>query len=316
MTLLYYDPRFLDHQTGSHPERATRLEHVVERLDTRGLFHRCQRPVWEPVSRERITSVHQPGMVEMVETLSARGGGRVDADTVVSAASADVAKLAAGAVCDAVTRVLSGEANRALCLVRPPGHHALAGQAMGFCLLNSLALGAQQALDRKVERILIFDWDVHHGNGTQAIFYDDPRVGYFSVHRWPFYPGTGDADETGRGKGLGATKNLPMQFGISRRDYLMAVRTELESFADRVRPQLVLVSAGFDSHRTDPIGSLGLEVDDFVDLTKLATEIAATHAEGRLVSALEGGYNPPVLAECVEVHLEMLMEGQTAKSDK
>jgi acetoin utilization deacetylase AcuC-like enzyme len=309
MTLLYYDPRFLDHNTGDHPECPERLRQIMAQLDERGLTDRCTRPTWQEAQRDRLTSIHDPALVEGLQQLAADGGGRADADTVVSPPSVDVAKLAAGAVCDAVDRVIADESRSALCLVRPPGHHALPQQAMGFCLFNNIALGAQAALDRGVSRVLIVDWDVHHGNGTQACFYDDPRVGFFSVHRWPFYPGTGEADETGTSDGLGTTRNLPLPFGISRKDYLAAVAGELEDFAVRIKPELVLVSAGFDSHHADPVGSLGLEVEDFSTLSTLANEIADTHAAGRIVSVLEGGYNPPVLAECVAVHLEHLLSG-------
>ncbi|QEG37911.1 histone deacetylase family protein [Bythopirellula goksoeyrii] len=307
MVLLYTSPRFLLHHTGNHPECAARLEHIVRHLEATGLKDRCTLAEWLPAENAVLGSVHEEKMIRNLEQLANTGGGRADADTVICPESFDVAKLAAGAVCDATTRVLHGEDRRALCLVRPPGHHALRETAMGFCLLNNIALAAQTALDQGVERVLIIDWDVHHGNGTQAIFYDEPRVAFFSVHRWPFYPGTGDADETGTGAGLGTTHNLPLQFGISQRDYRDAVLRDLEEFAARMRPQLVLVSAGFDAHRTDPIGSLGLEVEDFQWLTTAAVEVANTYAEGRLVSTLEGGYNPPVLAECVATHLEGLL---------
>jgi acetoin utilization deacetylase AcuC-like enzyme len=308
MTLLYYDPRFLDHDTGNHPECADRLRHIIAELDARGLAERCRRPDWQPADDQLLAGVHSLSHVELLERLAARGGGQVDPDTVVSPPSVDVARLAAGAVADAAQRVMSGEARHALCLVRPPGHHALAGRAMGFCLFNNVALGARAALEHGAERVLIVDWDVHHGNGTQAIFYDDSRVGYFSVHRWPFYPGTGSDDETGKGDGLGTTRNLPLEFGISRRDYLSAVAGELEDFAQRIQPELVLVSAGFDSHRADPVGSLGLEVEDFQSLSALVTAVADSYASGRVVSVLEGGYNPRVLAECVALHLEHLLE--------
>ena len=180
---------------------------------------------------------------------------------------------------------------------------------MGFCLLNNIAIAACVARDEhQLDRVLIVDWDVHHGNGTQDSFYADERVGFFSSHRWPFYPGTGAADETGTGAGLGATVNLPVTFGTPREAYRARFATELEKFAARVRPQLVLVSAGFDSHRADPIGSLGLETEDFAELTKLVKDVADVYADGRVVSILEGGYNPLVLAECVETHLRGLME--------
>ena len=229
-------------------------------------------------------------------------------DTVTSARSYEAAIVAAGAVCDAVERVVHGEDLHALCLVRPPGHHALATQSMGFCLLNHVALAARMAIrELDLDRVLIVDWDVHHGNGTQAIFWDDAQVGYFSIHRWPFYPGTGRANETGSGRGLGTVRNLPVEMGITRKDYLKLFTRELSDFAAVIKPQLVLISAGFDSHSADPIGSLGLETEDFVDLTTAVCQIAAVHAGGRLVSVLEGGYNPPILAECVEAHLRELL---------
>ncbi len=307
MTLLYTSPKFLDHKTGVHPECATRLEYITARLDQGGLTKRCTEPTWQPVSKTRLGSIHTASMIDDLAGLAEGGGGLVDADTVVGSESVDVAKLAAGAVCDAVSRVLAGEDSRALCLVRPPGHHALRETAMGFCLFNNIALAAQTALESEVRRVLVIDWDVHHGNGTQAIFYDEPRVGFFSVHRWPFYPGTGAAGETGTGKGLGTTRNLPMTFGTPRSTYRELVMRDLEDFAARMKPELVLVSAGFDAHHSDPVGSLGLEVEDFEWLTTAAVDIADSYANGRLVSTLEGGYNPPVLADCVATHLEVLL---------
>ncbi len=308
MTLLYYDPRFLDHDTGRHLERPERLRQIIARLDATGLTANCDRPSWEPVSRARLERVHEPRHMDRITALAARGGGFIDSDTVVSPASYDVATLAAGAACDAVDRVLASEAKTALCLVRPPGHHALSERAMGFCLFNSIAIAAAVARDEhQLDRVLVVDWDVHHGNGTQDIFYADGRVGFLSIHRWPFYPGTGAVDETGTGDGLGATVNLPVTFGTPRESYRERFAAELEKLASRFRPQLVLLSAGFDSHRADPIGSLGLEVEDFAALTQIVSDVAAVHAAGRIVSLLEGGYNPPVLAECVEAHLRGLM---------
>jgi acetoin utilization deacetylase AcuC-like enzyme len=308
MTLLYYDPRFLDHDTGQHPEQPERLRQIIARLDRTGLAAQCVRPQWQPASRERLQLVHEAAHIDRVAALASRGGGRLDPDTVVSPASSEVAQLAAGAACDAVDRVLDGEAKTALGIVRPPGHHALSERAMGFCLFNNIAVAAAVALEEhKLDRVLVVDWDVHHGNGTQDMFYADGRVGFFSIHRWPFYPGTGAADETGTADGLGATRNLPVTFGTPRAMYLEQFRRELENLAARIRPQLVLISAGFDSHRADPIGSLGLEVEDFTELTRIVVDIAAVHSAGRIVSLLEGGYNPPILAECVETHLRGLL---------
>lgn len=309
MTYLYFDPRFLDHDTGTHPEQPERLRCVTARLEAAEIMPQCVRPTWTPASRERLELVHEAGHIDRIAALAARGGGHVDPDTIVSPASYDVALLAAGAACDAVDRVLKGETKNAVCLVRPPGHHALPERAMGFCLFNSIAIAACVARDEYgLDRVLIVDWDVHHGNGTQDTFYADGRVGFLSAHRWPFYPGTGDADETGTGDGLGATLNLPIAYGTPRAAYRDQFASALEQFARRIRPQLILVSAGFDSHRADPIGSLGLETEDFGDLTKLIQEVAATYADGRIVSSLEGGYNPPVLARCVETHLRCLMD--------
>lgn len=308
-TLLYYDPKFLDHDTGrGHPERALRLFKIAERLNDTGLAAICTRPTWEPASRKRLELVHEPGYIDRVFELAARGGGHMDPDTVVSPASANVAQLAAGAACDAVDHVLSGEATTAFCSVRPPGHHALAERAMGFCLFNNVAVAAKVAIsEHGLDQVLIVDWDVHHGNGTQDIFYADGRVGFFSSHRSPFYPGTGDARETGVGRGLGATRNLPITEHVTREMFLDRFRSELEDFAAHIKPQLVFISAGFDSHRLDPLGAFLLETEDFADLTKLVLEIADAYAEGRVISMLEGGYNPTLLAECVETHLRTLM---------
>ena len=181
---------------------------------------------------------------------------------------------------------------------------------MGFCLFNNIAAAARTATaELQLDRVLIVDWDVHHGNGTQDAFWRDEQVGFFSVHRWPFYPGTGEACETGAGPGLDKTRNLPLEYGTSRADFKMQFRRELEDFAARVRPQLVLISAGFDAHREDPVGDLGLEIEDFGDLTQAVQDVANVYAGGRIVSVLEGGYNTSILAGSVELHLQGLLKG-------
>ena len=312
MTLLYYDPCFLDHDTGEHPERAERLEHVVRQLQRSGLDKRCTQREWPPVSGERLARVHDRDYVDAVRDFAARGGGRIEADTVVSVQSHDVARRATGAVCDAVDQVITGKERKALCLIRPPGHHALRASAMGFCLFNHIAVGARLAIqEHELDRVLIVDWDVHHGNGTQDAFWKDEGVGFLSIHRWPFYPGTGAADETGTGHGLGTIKNLPVEFGTPRKEYLKLFAQHLEAFAAKIKPQLILISAGFDSHREDPIGSLGLETEDFESLTETVMNVARAHAEGRIVSVLEGGYNPARLAGCVETHLKAMTNDET-----
>lgn len=309
MPQIYYSPTFLNHDTGRHPENATRLEHVLGKLEADGLLDQCKMASFSHANQPVITRTHTEQHWAKIAALEASGGGQIDADTVVSPKSAGVAALAAGAVCEATWSAVEGTAKRSLCLVRPPGHHAVADRAMGFCLLNNVAIAANLAIGQlDIDRVLIVDWDVHHGNGTQDLFYDSERVGFFSAHRWPFYPGTGAADETGTGSGLGKTLNLPVTMGTSRDRYLSWFARELEQFADKIRPQLVLLSAGFDAHRLDPIGSLGLETEDFADLTRIVLDVAATHAEGRVVSVLEGGYNPPILADCVAAHLRELID--------
>ena len=231
----------------------------------------------------------------------------LDPDTWLMPGSGLAARLAAGAAVEAVSFVMASQDRHALCLVRPPGHHARPASGMGFCIYGNVAVAAADALARfDLNRVLIVDFDVHHGNGTQEAFYDNRRVGFLSIHRYPFYPGTGAADETGTGDGLGVTMNVPSRYGTPRSQYHAAFRAGLETLADRIRPELVLISAGFDAHAEDPVGDLGLEVEDFEILTKEIVSVAETHAKGRIVSVLEGGYNVPILAGCVEVHLHAL----------
>jgi acetoin utilization deacetylase AcuC-like enzyme len=310
VTLLYASQVFEQHLTGSHPEHPRRLKAVDAQLQRSGLTALCRHPTWQPASLTELERVHEPLYVEHLQRYAAAGGGRIEGDTVLSERSYEVARLAAGAACDAVRRVVAGEDSRALCLVRPPGHHARPHDAMGFCLLNNVAIAAHAALAEQLERVLVVDWDVHHGNGTQELFWDDGRVGYFSIHRWPFYPGTGDADEIGSGRGLGWIANEPVQFGTSQTEYHDRFERALTTLASKVRPQVVLISAGFDAHREDPIGSLGLEVEDFVRLTRTVLDVASEHAGGRVVSLLEGGYNPARLAESVEGHLQQLLASE------
>ena len=307
--LLLSDPRFFQHRSSAyHPERPERLDAAhaaIERArSSAGLVFSPVEP--RPATEEELTLVHDRDFVKWMSKLRGKDG-YIDADTFVGPESIAVAELAAGGTVALTDAILDGPVKRGVALVRPPGHHARPGQAMGFCLFNNVAIAAAHARKRGLDRIAIVDWDVHHGNGTQDIFYEDPRVGFFSMHRCPFWPGTGGADETGCGDGLGATLNLPIALGTPRQAILDRFAGELDAFADRMKPQLVLVSAGFDAHVADPIGSLGLETEDFAELTRIVRSVAAAHADGRIVSVLEGGYNPPVLGGCVAAHLEGLL---------
>jgi acetoin utilization deacetylase AcuC-like enzyme len=313
MTLLYSDPLFLRHETGCHPERPDRLRALSARLHQAGLVERCTAGTYTPLTEEAVAELHSKEMIARIRRLAP--GGHLDADTVVSEESLSVALAAAGACASAVDAVLSGTDRTALCLVRPPGHHATPTRSMGFCLFNNIALAAHQAKTvHGLTRLLVVDWDVHHGNGTQDIFLEDPTVMFFSIHRYGhgFYPGTGAHDETGHGRGLGYTRNEPVRFGTRRVDYGGRFRNALEECADRIKPELVLLSAGFDAHRQDPIGSLGLETEDFAELTREVLEVAKVHAGGRVVSCLEGGYDLDALAESVEAHLAELLTTETS----
>jgi acetoin utilization deacetylase AcuC-like enzyme len=308
MTLLYFDRRVMLHETGRHPENPARIAAIEAELTARELWSQCTRPSWQPVGVARQRAAHSEDYLQRLEHCAASGGGPIEQDTILSSDSFDVTRLSAGAACDAVSRVLEGEDERAFCVIRPPGHHALRGAAMGFCLLNNVAIAALHAIEsHQLDRVLIIDWDVHHGNGTQAIFWEDPRVGFFSLHRWPFYPGTGAASETGGGDGSGTTLNVPVEFGTPRKQLHQRFRAGVERLAAQIKPQLVLISAGFDAHRADPIGSLELESEDFRTLTEVSLQAARDYADGKLVSLLEGGYHPRALGESAAAHLETLI---------
>jgi acetoin utilization deacetylase AcuC-like enzyme len=314
---LYTDRRMIDHRVPArHPERPERLEAILRHLERTGYLTSCQSGKVREATADELRRVHSAAYLEELEVIERRGGGSIEADTWMSEHSLLAARLAAGAGVEAVAEVLSGPNRRALCAVRPPGHHALPSHAMGFCLFSNIAVAAKEALARyEVNRILIVDFDVHHGNGTQEIFYESPQVGFLSIHRHPFYPGTGLKSETGSGPGLGHVKNIPLPHGTPRAEYHAAFRAGLHDLADKIRPELVLVSAGFDAHAEDPVGDLGLEVEDFDQLTREIVAVAETHAQGRIVSLLEGGYNVPILAGCTVAHLHAL-GAEPARSSK
>lgn len=304
MTILYASPLFERHETGEHPECPARLRSIARLFAEDAVAKATPRGEIVTATPDEIAATHAENVAARAQRLASAGGGRLDADTIVSRESYDTALKAAGTAMAAVDSVMSGTHANALCLIRPPGHHATRDQSMGFCLFNNVALAAQHAIARHgAGRILIVDWDVHHGNGTQDIFYDDDQVTFFSIHRFPFYPGTGRESETGTGRGLGATINVPVTVGTPRRTYLDMFRRGLEKAAERAKPDLVLISAGFDAHAADPIGNLGLATEDFTEMTKMVRDVAAMHAGGRIVSCLEGGYDLEALAASVLTHL-------------
>lgn len=307
MAILFMDERFLEHETGRHPECPDRLRSIHQRLKSEGLPQRYAKGGIRPATPGELTRVHNEEYVQKIEEFAKAGGGSIESDTVMSPESFEVARLAAGTAIEAVDQVLSGAHTQAACLIRPPGHHALESSAMGFCLFNNVAVAARHAQKvHNLHRVLVVDWDVHHGNGTQDTFYRDDEVYFFSAHRWPFYPGTGAKEETGEAAGLGTIFNLPLSFGISRKDYREAFHSVLDEAAARCRPELILLSAGFDAHWADPVGSLGLESEDFGPLTDLVKDAADQYCGGRLISLLEGGYDLQALAESVAIHLDRL----------
>jgi acetoin utilization deacetylase AcuC-like enzyme len=293
-TLFVTHPQFGLHDTGlGHPERPERLEAVLRGVAAADLQDAIVPVEPRPATAAEIERVHPGRYLLALEEFAVAGGGHIDNDTVASEASYSAALLAAGAGPDAIERLDDGQADAAFLAVRPPGHHATPTRAMGFCLLNNVAVAAAVLADRG-EKVLIVDYDAHHGNGTQDIFYDDPRVTYVSLHQYPLYPGTGALDEMGSGAALGHTMNFPLPPGATGDVYRAALDEVVVPFAEAWAPTWVLVSAGFDAHRFDPLTGLGLQAGDFADLTR---ELVALVPPGRRLVFLEGGYDLEALAD-------------------
>jgi acetoin utilization deacetylase AcuC-like enzyme len=317
-TALLADPIYRQHDTGlGHPEQPGRFDAVVEALDRGGLTPGLLRVEPRPATEDELALCHGHGYIEMVHLEILSGTPKFSTrqlstgDTEVSPQSWEVALNAAGGILNAVDAVVEGAAQNAFCVVRPPGHHARPDQGMGFCIFNNVAVAARYAQRRHgLGKVLIADWDVHHGNGTQDIFYHDGSVFFFSTHQSPWYPFTGAANETGEGRGKGCTLNCPLPAGSGRTEIVGAFREQLRRAADRFRPDLVLVSAGFDSRMADPLGRFTLADADFAELTGVLLEIAGQYAEGRLVSVLEGGYNLNGLGLAAAAHVKALQYGK------
>ncbi len=309
-TALIHNSIYLKHDTGvGHPETPKRYELIMNTLKSDESFWNSLHQIEAgQVSKGIILASHTKKHYETVENAFSSGTEYLDADTVVSMHSFDASVYAAGGACNAVDAVMSGAAKNAFVAVRPPGHHATGENAMGFCLFNNVAIAARYAQNRykEIERVAIIDWDVHHGNGTQGIFFDDPTVHFFSIHQYPWYPGSGSWGETGFGRGKGYTFNLPVKAktlaNVQKRMFENAINDIRKNF----KPDFIFISAGFDAHSTDPLGQLKLEDEDFISMTKTVKQWANEVCNGRIVSCLEGGYNLKTLGETVKAHVKAL----------
>ncbi len=310
---LLHDDRFKRHDTGyGHPESAARLDAIGAGLEHAGVFNDAVRLEPKPIERELLDARHHSGYIDRFRKACEAGQRFIDVpDSAVSRDSFETAMLAAGGTVEAARRICAGEITRAFCAVRPPGHHAEQSRSMGFCMFNNAALAADVLrAECGLERVLIFDWDVHHGNGTQNAFYSDPSVLYISLHGHPeyLYPGTGFSEEYGHGEGRGATLNLPFLPGATDEDYREVFERRVIPAVNSFEPQFIILSSGFDAHRDDPLGNMMLSDSMFVEMLRRILELADKFADGRVLSVLEGGYNPEVLRFCVAEHVKMLAE--------
>jgi acetoin utilization deacetylase AcuC-like enzyme len=309
---ILYDPLFLEHDTGRHPETAGRLLTTVELLKRRGLWDRLRHLDFAPASLEAAEAVHAPHYLSLIRHYAERGGGWLTADTPFSERSWDAALASSGAAIQAVDAVIDGTVPSAFALIRPPGHHACTAEGMGFCLINHAAIAARHAVrNRGLERILLIDYDVHHGNGTQEIFYEDASVLYFSTHQYPAYPGTGSSRDIGSGAGLGTTVNVPLPAGVGDSGHMEALEGLLVPVAREYRPDLVLVSAGYDSHwrNTAYLSSIrmAVTVSGFGQWVGLIRGLADEVCGGRLAFCLEGGYDQEALAWSIDATFRVLL---------
>ncbi|MBX3298969.1 MAG: histone deacetylase [Acidobacteria bacterium] len=310
-TAIIHHPIYAEHDTGpGHPESAARYQVVMDALRSDAeLWDSALEITAEAASKGMIQAAHLPQHFKRVESAVESGLDHLDADTTISMRSFDAALYAAGGAVAGVEAVMSGEADNAFVAARPPGHHATSERAMGFCLFNNVAVAARHAQNnyKAIDRVAIIDWDVHHGNGTQGIFYDDPSVFFFSMHQYPWYPGTGSRGETGHGRGLGSTMNIPVKAKTDPREQRRMFEAAIEEISTKFKPDLIMISAGFDGHIADPLGQLRLEDDDFRAFTAVIKEWAAETCDGRLVSCLEGGYDLGSLGSTVREHVSELM---------
>ena len=302
-----YDSMFLEHETGSHPENGDRMLATMALLNESGVLASLTRIPARDATPAELALVHDPSYVAAVRRVADEGGGWADPDTLITPRSYDVASRVVGGTLAAVDAVLAGDVASAYCLVRPPGHHATPNQAMGFCLFNHVAIAAQYArAQHHLDRVAIVDYDVHHGNGTQDAFYADPAVLYISTHEYPFYPGTGRAEEAGAGDGRGANINIPLPHGCGDEQYVAVFEQIVLPALRRFRPQLILVSAGYDAHYADDLAGERVSVDGYGRLVSMLIDAAAQLCDGRIVFALEGGYHLVALPWSIRRTIELL----------
>ena len=309
-TGLVFHPDYLLHNPGTgHPERPERLAAIMEHLKKQGVLDLVISIDPKPAEDRWLQQVHPEEYLKYLEESARKAPVALDPDTALSEQSYRVAKLAAGGALAAIDEVMAGTIDNAFVALRPPGHHALSNRAMGFCLINHVAVAARYVQKKYgLNRVLIVDWDVHHGNGTEEIFYNDPTVFYFSTHQWPYYPGTGASDDTGAGVGVGTTLNVPIAAGGGNAEVVHAFQHKLVPAAEAFKPEFVFISAGFDAHQDDPLAHLQLTESGYKELTQIVKNIAARFANGRLVSLLEGGYDLGALSRSVETHLRTLAD--------
>ena len=306
-TALIYDERFLNHDTGDCPENTERYQAIMATLkDDTNLWDKLLKKAPHPATVTDLSRCHSEELIKHVATICENGGGHIDMDTVVCPESYEIALLSAGAAMTAVDEVLTKNAKNAFSFARPPGHHATRNRAMGFCLFNNAAIAARYAQAKyNLDTVLIVDWDVHHGNGTQDIFYEDPSVFYFSIHQYPFYPDSGAFSEIGEGLAKGSTLNIPLPADTEAQLHRQAFTAGLKTIKKIFTPDLIIISAGFDARKGDPLANMNLSVDDFLAMTSEVMDLADECCSGRVVSVLEGGYldQENTLGEAVRQHL-------------